>query len=84
MGRARTATGEFAAAEGRLFEAAGILDGPTTDGSKERTACINACARLYEAWDRAEPGRGFDGKAAEWRSKLSAAPPAPGPAGAKP
>ena len=28
---------------------------------------------LYEAWDAAEPGKGYDAEAAEWRAKLTAA-----------
>jgi tetratricopeptide (TPR) repeat protein len=35
---------------------------------------------LYEAWHKAEPGKGYDAKAAEWRAKLDASTPAPIPA----
>ena len=27
-------------------------------------------AELYEAWEEAEPGKGYDAKAAEWRGKI--------------
>lgn len=29
--------------------------------------------RLYELWDAAEPGKGYDTKAAEWRATLESA-----------
>jgi hypothetical protein len=28
--------------------------------------------RIYEVWHTAEPGKGYDAKAAEWRAKLDA------------
>jgi hypothetical protein len=27
---------------------------------------------LYAAWDKAEPGKGYDAKAGEWKAKLDA------------
>jgi hypothetical protein len=37
---------------------------------------LKRIVNLYEAWDSAEPGQGYDAKAAEWRAKhdLAAAP----------
>lgn len=35
--------------------------------------CVQGLVDLYTARDAAEPGKGYDGKAAEWKSKL---PPA--------
>jgi hypothetical protein len=32
---------------------------------------INRLVALYEAWDAAEPGKGYVEKAAEWRAKLN-------------
>src|SRR5262245_47427142 len=29
-----------------------------------------AIGALYTAWDKAEPGKGYDAKAAEWKGKL--------------
>lgn len=37
--------------------------------------------RLYEAWDKADPGKGYDAKAAQWQAKLDALPPAAGSSG---
>jgi eukaryotic-like serine/threonine-protein kinase len=33
--------------------------------------------RLYEAWDKAEPGKGHDASAQQWKAKLPDVPPAP-------
>jgi hypothetical protein len=35
--------------------------------------CIRALIDLYAAWHAAEPGKGYDAKAAEWRKTLDAA-----------
>ena len=32
---------------------------------------------LYTAWDKAEPGKGYAAKAANWKAKLDAAATAP-------
>ncbi len=37
--------------------------------SKIQTS-IEQLISLYEAWHTAEPGKGYDSKAAEWRAKL--------------
>ncbi len=48
-------------------------------GAPSQTA--QALVQLYKAWHAAEPGKGYDLKAAEWRAKLDAAAPQPdGPA----
>jgi len=35
--------------------------------------CVQALVDLYAAWDKAEPGKGYGDKAAEWKAKLDAA-----------
>ncbi len=37
--------------------------------------------RLYEAWDKADPGKGYDAKAAQWKARLDALTPAPDSSG---
>ena len=32
-------------------------------------ASIERLAKFYESWDAAEPGKGYDTKAAEWRTR---------------
>jgi len=34
-------------------------------------AIVRTAVKLYEAWEAAEPGEGYDAKAAEWRAQLS-------------
>ncbi len=69
LGQARTGTGQFAAAEKNLLEAweNNRAAGP---GSSDARACLQALVDLYTAWNRAEPGKGHDAKAAEWHRKL--------------
>ncbi len=72
--------GRFAEAEIELLEAERVLasaEGAPPDRHKE---CLAALAALYESWNGAEPGRGLDVKAAEWRARLDQAAAAPGPA----
>ena len=44
--------------------------GPT---HKDTLGCVQALVDLYAAWDKAEPGKGYGDKAAEWKAKLDAA-----------
>ncbi len=60
----------YAEAETELIEAERVLS--TAQGvSVERLArYVGELVALYEAWDKAEPGKGHDAKAAEWKAKL--------------
>jgi len=72
LGRAQAGMREFAAAQADLLEAQPILlknMGPK--GSYTRT-CTKAIVDLYAAWNAAEPGKGYDAKAVEWKRKLDA------------
>jgi hypothetical protein len=42
---------------------------------KETRECIQALVDLYKARQTAEPGRGYDVRAASWAAKLRFAPP---------
>jgi len=59
----------FGEGEPVLIEAHGIIS--RTLGEKHEIAGRMALdlQRLYEDWDKAEPGKGYDGKAAEWKGK---------------
>jgi hypothetical protein len=79
FGRARVGVGfdadGFKFAESNLLEAHPIYlaakdRGPT---HKDTLACVQALVDLYVAWDKAEPGQGYDAKAQEWRAKMPAA-----------
>jgi hypothetical protein len=80
LGRARVGLGyepeRFALAEANLLEthqiyvaAEGV--GPTHKNTLE---CVQGLVDLCTAWHAAEPGKGYDAKAAEWKAKLT--PPA--------
>jgi eukaryotic-like serine/threonine-protein kinase len=81
LGRARAALPfdreRFPLAEANLIEAYPIYS--DTRGEKHRSTrdCTQALADLYGKWDTAEPGKGFNAKAAEWKSKLAVGPAAP-------
>jgi serine/threonine protein kinase len=79
LGRARMGLGydseRFTLAEANLIEAHTIYlaakdRGPT---HKDTLECVQALVDLYAAWDKAEPGKGYGDKAAEWKAKLDAA-----------
>jgi non-specific serine/threonine protein kinase/serine/threonine-protein kinase len=83
LGRARAGLGydadRFTLAESNLLEAHPIFvaakdRGPT---HKDTLECVQALVDLYTAWHAAEPGKGYDAKAAEWQAKLPAPAPTP-------
>jgi hypothetical protein len=39
--------------------------------AQDRKNVRNCLAKLYEAWHAAEPGKGYDAKAAKWRRTLA-------------
>jgi hypothetical protein len=44
--------------------------GPT---HKDTLVCVQGLIDLYTAWNAAEPGKGHDAKAAQWKAKLEKA-----------
>ena len=44
----------------------GLKDRTDVRPSQKRDA-LERIIKLYESWDAAEPGKGYDAKAAEWR-----------------
>ncbi len=85
LGACLLAQNKFAPAEPLLIEGfeglAAATDTPRTPADRLREACERVVT-LYESWDKAEPGKGYDAKAAEWRAKLDAltTPTEPAPA----
>jgi hypothetical protein len=60
----------FAAAEANLLEAHQIytkVPGPSPNGPQ---LCARAIVDFYARWNGAEPGKGYDAKAADWKAKL--------------
>ena len=70
LGEARTGQGAFAEAETTLLEAHGLIAAGFGDDHPGTTKTIKRIISLYESWHAAEPGKGYDAKAAEWRAKL--------------
>ncbi len=78
LGQALAAQGRYADAEPLLLEGySGLRDGPGTPrpgpwapGADAAHGALQRIVELYNAWDAAEPGKGHDAKAAEWRRRL--------------
>ena len=77
LGAAVAAQGRLAEAESMLLEAFEKLQPPAA--AKMRSDAAGRITDLYEAWDRTEPGKGYDAKAAEWQGKLKHSRPRPAP-----
>ena len=65
----------------RLLEANKVY--AKVPGSSPRGArvCLQALAVFYTMWDKAEPAKGYDIKAVEWKSKLDEPAPSSKPTG---
>lgn len=57
-------------AEEALVEAYEILMGSVGPENQYTIGAVESFADLYTAWHEAEPDKGYDAKAAEWRAKL--------------
>ncbi|MEE9129901.1 MAG: tetratricopeptide repeat protein [Phycisphaerales bacterium] len=57
-------------AEEALEEAYAILMGSVGPENEYTSGVVRSFADLYTAWHEAEPDKGYDAKAAEWRAKL--------------
>ena len=70
LGSAHLGVHDYVSAEKALTDACTIAAyfGP---GAKEARDCARARVDLYTAWNAAEPGKGYDTKADEWRQTLA-------------
>jgi tetratricopeptide (TPR) repeat protein len=70
---------EFKLPEANLLEAQSVFAKNRGDKDIETREWVRGLADLYAAWDKAEPGKGYDAKAALWKAKLpkEAAPALP-------
>ena len=57
-------------AEPLLIDSANALMENAKARYDRKNEAIQRVVDLYEAWHAAEPGRGYDAKAAQWRAKL--------------
>jgi len=70
-GRALTALARYDDAQTQLLEADRVYTAAKNVTALRKAQCAQALVALYEALDTAEPGKGFDEKAAPWRDKAS-------------
>ncbi len=77
LGRTLAAMERFVEAEPELLEAHSGFVASLGDDHPASTGTAESLAELYDAWHEAEPDKGYDAKAAEWKSKLEAADKAP-------
>jgi tetratricopeptide (TPR) repeat protein len=61
--------GKFAEAEAKLIESRQIIAKTKGEGHPIAKQMALGLQMLYEAWDKAEPGKGYDVKAGEWKAK---------------
>ncbi len=71
MGLGRTLAGRqrFAAAELELLAAESVLASAQGAPAGRHNECVAALVALYEAWEKAEPGRGHAAAATSWRAR---------------
>ena len=74
LGECLTKLAKFTEAETILVELANTLLGDDTAFRSRKTEAIQRVVDLYEAWDTAEPDKGYDARAAQWRAKLPKSP----------
>jgi len=70
LGTARTGLKQFEAAEANLLEARTIFVKTRGEQHQDTRKCTQGIVDLYTAWHAAQPGKGYDTKAAEWKAKL--------------
>jgi tetratricopeptide (TPR) repeat protein len=74
LGRARAGLAQYSAAEANLLEAQVVFDRNHAFTLRDMRVreCTQAIVDLYNAWNKAQPGKSYDLKSAEWRRKLDA------------
>ncbi len=70
MGGLLKAQGKLSEAEALLLPAVAIADTKVPERHPLNGKLSKTLAKLYQAWDQAEPGKGFDLKAAEWQARF--------------
>jgi tetratricopeptide (TPR) repeat protein len=77
-GRVLTFLDRCAEAEGALLEARNSFENSLGPAHPATLSAEIWLAELYDAWHEAEPDKGYDAKAAQWRAKLEEANRMPG------
>jgi tetratricopeptide (TPR) repeat protein len=73
LGKARLGLKQFEAAEANLLEAHPIWVKARGEAHPDTRRCVQVIVDLYTAWHAAQPGKGYNAKAKEWKAKLGAA-----------
>ncbi|CAN5423236.1 hypothetical protein BH09PLA1_BH09PLA1_27240 [soil metagenome] len=72
LGETLAGLNRFTDAEAELLTAQATIDKSPEAYQRARQPNLKALVGLYESWNLAEPGKGHDAKAAEWKAKLEA------------
>ena len=72
LGKARTGLKQYEAAEPGLLEAHAIWVKTRGETHQNTRACERAIVQLYDEWNAAQPGKGHDARAVEWKARLGA------------
>jgi len=72
LGSLLSSQGQYAAAEAMLLPGAAIAAARLPMGHDVRLRLTRTITKLYDGWNAAEPGKGYDARAAEWNVKLEA------------
>jgi hypothetical protein len=70
LGQVLSGLNRLPEAEAELLEAERILAPQRGAWPDYYASCVNSLASLYSTWNKAEPGKGYDLKAAQWKAKL--------------
>jgi len=70
LGDCLTKLARFEEAEGQLVEAHTVLAAALGLQHERTVLASKRLVGLYDAWDTAEPGKGYAEKAAQWRARL--------------
>ena len=81
LGECLTKLEQFGEAEQELLEAYRILSRSLGDIHERTERATERLVTLYEAWGTAEPGKGYEERAAVWREKVGVASQSPAAAG---
>ena len=70
LATARAGAAQFSDGEANLLEAHAIFTKTRGEAHQKTIDCTKALADLYDRWNTADPGKGHDQKASEWRKKI--------------
>lgn len=70
LGIELTRLGRFAEAERELLAAQTVMSNALVESATSLTDCVRALLALYESWNEAEPGKGYDTKATSWKARF--------------